>query len=377
MLLYSKTILSFTNKIKNKAHRIMKEEMGLDVRRSRFFWRGYLYPLHFVIFEDPNKLGYFNSHAYQIGLHKKLMYLAKDEVIENILRHELAHFYTFLLYGKQFNELLPHGQEFQAVCRQFLWGSEVSLAYSNLEKDNLKAAEDPDFERVTSKIKKLLALSSSDNPHEAEMATVKANQLLIEHNLKNLHLSEEALEDEEVVVLSVYEAPKSNAMMNALYDILQHFYVQPVINRNNEGVHLDVVGSKLNTSLALQVSDFIQDEFQRLWEKTRKENPRLKGLRAKNSYTLGLAKGFSSKLKASKDVMKAQAQGKELVLLEKKLLSQLQIAFPRLSRQKGSSGTYHPDALSLGQRHGKDINFKGANKSKESTNSKVLQISFS
>ena len=63
----------------------MKEEMGLDVRRSRFVWRGYLYPLNFVVFEDRQKLGYFNCDSYQIGLHKKLMYLAKDEVIENIL----------------------------------------------------------------------------------------------------------------------------------------------------------------------------------------------------------------------------------------------------------------------------------------------------
>ncbi len=353
----------------------MKEEMGLDVRRSRFVWRGYLYPLHFVVFEDPQKLGQFNASAYQIGLHKKLMYLAKDEVIENILRHELAHFYTFLLYGKQFSSLQPHGKEFQDVCKRFYWGRNVSLAYSNLEEENLNAREDQEFEKIKTKIKKLLALSSSDNPHEAEMATIKANNLLLEHNLKNLSLDIEE-ENEEVVVLSVYQSPKSNPMTNALYDILQYFYVQPVINRNNKGVHLDVVGSRLNTSLALEVSQFIQEEFLRLWLKTKSEKPHLKGLRAKNSYFLGLGKGFSAKLKENKKTIKAKVSSKELIILEKKLLSQVHMAFPRLSRQKGSSGTYHPDALSLGQRHGKEINFRTNSQSKETTISKPLELSF-
>lgn len=351
----------------------MTQEMGLEVRRTRFVWRGFLYPLHFVIFEDPKKLGYFNADSYQIGLHKKLMYLAKDEVIDNILRHELAHFYTFLLYGKQFSGLLPHGPEFKGVCRQFHWAENVSLAYSNLEEDNLKAQTDPDFERVKERIQKLLALSSSDNPHEAENATIKANKLLVEYNLKDTDLQNTESE-EEAVVMTVAQAKKLNSSLNAFYDILSRFYVQPVFNRNTSGVKLDVVGSRLNVEMAKDLCDYLEKEFEKLWQRTRRENPNLKGLRAKNSYIKGVSRGFCAKLDYEKGQMKATSAGKDLVLLEKRLIRQIDMAFPRLSRQASSSAALNQDAMTLGHNDGQNLDWKKRINSKESSKSKTLKL---
>ena len=296
MLLYSKTITSFIQKIKKMAHQIMKDEMGLTVRRSRFVWRGYLYPLHFVVFEDPKKLGYFDCTNYQIGLHKKLMFLAKDEVIKDILRHELAHFYSFLLHGDSFPQLEAHGKEYNEVCRGFRWEQNVFRAYSDLEKDNLLAPVNKDFDRLKEKIEKLMALSESDNPHEAERATLKANEYLLKYNIQNLG-SLQKEEISETVVLSVLKEKRLNASLNALYDILGYFYVQPVINRNLEGVSLDVVGSRLNVEIADYVAKFLKNEFERLWKNSQKKDPQLKGIKKKNSYIYGLARGFCTKLK--------------------------------------------------------------------------------
>ncbi len=355
MLVYSKTIQSFLVKIKAKTHFIMKNEMGLDVRKSRFVWRGFLYPLHFVVFEDPKNLGYFHSGSYQIGLHKKLMYLAKDDVIENILRHELAHFYTFLLHGERFHEQLPHGEEFKSTCKNFRWGEDVSRAYSILEEENLASPSNPEFEKIKSKIEKLMALSQSENPHEAEAATIRANSYLIKYNLKNLNCSEDELS--ETVVLSAYRAKRLNATINGLYDILQYFHVQPVLNRNREGVSIDVVGSRLNVEIADYMAKHIALEFERLWVIARKKN-QFKGLKKKNSYLLGLAQGLSEKLRLERQGLQSSPQGKDLMVLENQLKERVRLAFPRLSRQQSSSATLDQAAMAKGKNDGRNIKLR-------------------
>lgn len=339
------------------AHQIMTDEMGLSVKRSRFQWRGYLYPLHFVVFEDPKKLGYFDSSNYQIGLHKKLMYLAKDEVIKDILRHELAHFYSFLLNGDNFKNLEAHGNEFREVCRGFRWDENVYRAYSNLDQDNLKASENPDFERLKNRIHKLMALSESDNPHEAERATLKANEYLLKYNIQNLAAFDKE-EMSETVVLSVIREKRLNATLNALYDILGYFYVQPIINRNRDGVSLDVVGSRLNVEIAEYVAKFLKAEFERLWRIAKKKDQNLTGSKMKNSYLLGLSRGFCSKLKKERLEVIVPAHGNELIALEGQLTERVKLAFPRLSRQQSSQASLDLKALQKGHQDGLSLSVK-------------------
>src|SRR3954454_9262567 len=47
--------------------------------------------------------------------------------------------------------------------------------------DSMTAAREID--RIVDRVKKLLALSSSQNPHEAALAAAKAQELLFKHNL--------------------------------------------------------------------------------------------------------------------------------------------------------------------------------------------------
>ena len=337
----------------------MNEEMDLKFNKTRFLWRGYYYPLHFVLFEDPTKLGYFSSDNFQLGLHKKLMYLAHDEVLANIIRHELAHMYTTILYKKenpqQYAQMTPHGKEFHHVCESFNWGPEVYKAYSNLEWENQLYQEDTSFEKIKSKIEKLLALADSDNPHEAEMATLKANQLLLKYNLQNLEYNDEV----ETCVKLVYRTKKLNSTMNALYDILQYFYVQPVFNRSAAGVGLDVVGTRLNVEMADYITKYLAHEFEILWKKAKKDDPSLSGLKMKNNYILGVAHGFTSKLKKERSQYRDnQSSSKDLIKIQDNLVQQVAMAFPRLSKQTSSNGSFDPRARAKGQRDGSGLNIR-------------------
>jgi len=349
LLLYSATINAFTGKVKKLARIIMNEEMGMAFNKTRFLWRGYYYPLHFVLFEDPTKLGYFSPGNFQLGLHKRLMYLAHDEVLQNIIRHELAHMDCSLIYGKQANIFSPHGNEFRKICTDFGWGPEVYKAYANLKFENHLYSSDANFEKVKLKVEKLLALAASDNPHEAQAATLKANDLLLKYNLKNLEYNDEI----ETCVTMVFHAKKMNSTLNALYEILQYFYVQPVFNRNREGVSLDVVGTRLNVEMADYIAKYLASQFGLLWDKIKKDDPSMKGLKKKNNYILGIAAGFTQKLKNERNLIKkGDYSARDLMVMEQNLVQQVKLAFPRLSRQSGSAGSFDHNARTKGQQAG-------------------------
>ena len=125
MRVYSSTLNAFTHKLKAETKQILANEMGFSVKRSRFLFKGYLYPFSLVAFESPDKLGYFNTDNFQIGINKNLVYLAKPEVLKNILRHELAHMHVCLHKGP---DTQAHGVEFRETCKVFGWGEEVFKA---------------------------------------------------------------------------------------------------------------------------------------------------------------------------------------------------------------------------------------------------------
>lgn len=290
MEVFGPTIEIFLRRVRIMAREILTHEVGLKLHRSRFEWNQKLYPLHLVIFDHPTKLGEYDPSQWRLGLSSRLMHEAKDAVIRDVLRHEIAHMMTHLLYG---NNIDAHGSEFKNVCARFGWNTHISKASLDLSNANESYQGDLKTEKLLSRIKKLMALSESSNTHEAELATTKANELLIKHNLDRLILNQD---DQLVYVLPVMYAAKANAKMHAVYEILKVFYVAPVFTKRQGQVALDVVGDHASVKIAEYVSGFLQLELDRLWLEA-KDKKTLKGLRAKNSFLNGVAKGYVTKIK--------------------------------------------------------------------------------
>lgn len=349
MLIYSRTTLSFIKKIKARSRVIMAQEMGLIFKTSRFIWRNYHYPLHFVVFDDDKTLGYFDSSCYQIGLNKRLMLEADDQFIDDILRHELAHLYTYLLHQDHYTDLKPHGAEFREVCRQMAWGENIYQAKVNLE---LSASSlNDESEKHLTKIKKLLSLAQSSNVHEAQAATLKANELLLKHNLQNIrHVDQD---DEVSCVKTVLSGKKSDAKMTALYDVLQYFYVRPVLSRKKNKTSLEVVGTRHNVELADYIAKFLHQEFEHYWLQAKADDVNLKGLSKKNSYIAGLAQGFISKLERDK-----QSSDNNYALVHQQLDRLTHMAFPHLRRVPVSENKQCSQAKSLGHEHGMSLSIR-------------------
>jgi hypothetical protein len=363
MLLYSETISTFITRIKKMARQILIEEMQLNIRRSRIEFNGMLYPLNFVVFEDNQKLGYFDSQFYQVGLNKKLMYSAKNPVLKNILRHELAHFATHLKYGQEHK---AHGNEFRDICRLYGWDKTVWNAYSDINLENEKVEGDLASEKIISKIKKLLALASSSNSHESELATLKANSLLLEHNL-SMSQSQKDLDQQEIFVLRVLSGKRNSAKFKAIYEILQTFFVQPVFNHGQNIFYLEVLGERINVEMADYVANFLDLELDNLWNEIRKENPNLKGSAKKNSFMRGIAHGYVEKIRS---IQRENIKAKSLVRLEKDLQTKIRQVYNRCGHSSSSSSKNCEQSASLGRDIGKNLNIRPGLKSQ--SNSKKL-----
>jgi predicted metal-dependent hydrolase len=345
MLVYDSLSVAFSQ----KAEKFLKEiltDIGIQVRRSRFVWKNYTYPIHVVIFEGP-ELGHFNAPYLQIGLSRQLIYSAKDSVLRDILKHELAHYLTYIRYG----DVPAHGPEFRSVCLEYGFPQEVANATMNLAASNESKMGDINSERILEKVKKLLKLAQSSNVHEAELATVKANQILLRYNLDQLDAT-----DAPILYLDrLLPQKRKDSKLTAIYDILRHFVVRTVISQGKDTCCLEVSGNLTNVKLARYVAEFLDRELEHLWSVAKKEHT-LKGLRSKNSFFLGVAKGFDQKMQSAKAGLNLKDQ-KALVLVEQRLIEGTDQIYRHLS--KASSGqVLDRGAQDIGIQSGKSLSIR-------------------
>jgi len=343
VFIYDETTLAFNARAEN----ILKEILiscGFEVYRTRFLHHHRFYPISVVTFEGY-ELGHFNAPYFQIGLNKKLIYLAKDSVLRDILKHELAHYLTYLFYGEV---RFSHGEEFKKVCGQFNFPDEVSRATMDLDLANENKEGDLESEKIIEKVKKLLSLAQSSNMHEAELATLKANELLLRHNLKSLPEKKISLYLERLMI-----QPRRDAKMEAIVEIIRHFIVRPVISYGQNTCCIEVSGTLTNVKLASYVIHFLIRELDRLWLETKKTSG-LQGVRSKNSFFRGVARGFDLKMKEAKNSYSPEDQ-MALVLVEKNLIEETNMIYKNLSTSS-SHGQHDPKASALGIERGKKLN---------------------
>lgn len=343
MIVYDTTTLAFIQKAEQMFREVLKD-CGLTVRRSRFLWKNYLYPIHVVVFEG-NEWGHFNPSYFQIALNRRLIWSAKDSVVRDILRHELAHYLTLLKYGS----VPSHGKEFHEICSRFGFPESVAAATMNLERENISHEGDLRSERILEKVKKLLSLAQSSNTHEAELATLKANELLLRHNL-------EYVDQEETLFLDrLLVRKRKDDKLTAIYEILRHFIVRPVISIGRGTVCLEVTGTKTNVTLARYVAEFLDRELDHQWDLARKEYG-LSGLRAKNSFYLGMARGFDDKMKGVK-LEFSEADRTALVTVEKNLDEKVRSIYRRLGTVSSGRQT-DEEAQAVGKEKGRNLTIR-------------------
>lgn len=358
MIVYSKKIALFIQEIKSAVKGILSKEINVEVSHDRFSdrYRRATYPIKIVVYNTKSMLGYFDPHFYELGFHECLMHAPKEQLY-NIIRHELAHFINFIEYGVTINS---HGPEFRLFCQQMKWSEEVYKATICLENiENVPGIEESS---VLRKIQKLMALASSSNHHEAELAMIKSQQLLLKHNIESKYIGSD--DDEKVFLKRIMKQRKENAKMRAIAIILQTFFVTTVYSRAGEFTYLEIMGNSVNIEIAEYVAAVLQSELDNLWDQAQ-QHTHLKGLVAKNSFFLGLAKGYCNKINALKRDYNGEV-AHALMVIEKKLADAKSMAYPRLSSSK-RGGNHCSASSALGELMGRQLNINPAlNKSSPS-----------
>src|SRR5690606_1431270 len=148
-------------------------------------------------------------------------------------------------------EGLNHGHLFRATCEKYGWGLEVSNASLDPINAYQKLEGDLEAERIYQKVKNLLKLAGSSNPHEAELATIQANELLLKYNLEK---SDHFEKDETLFYIHrILGQKRKSARLSAIYDIIKHFMVRPVLRYTKDEVCLEITGTKTN----IELSDYV------------------------------------------------------------------------------------------------------------------------
>ena len=328
-IIFSKAIIRFKDKLRNFSRGILENEMKMKTTSSRFYLENHTYPLLFAIFEHPSKLGYFDSALYEIGVNKYFI-TEKDEEVQNLLRHELAHYITFIKHGQN---VASHGKEFQAVCKEYSFPSLISKAKINI-KQALKN------KHIYEKVRKLLSLSLSSNDNESLAAANKAKELLLKYNLKTSDY------EEQTIIVRILKKQRGGKKLQAIADILRTLYVYPVLNYGLGCVYLEIMGDKVNVKIADYVAHYLDKHFEKLWKEQQHHHHNLKGLGAKNAFFAGISKGFTNRL--------YQKKSSALVKVESQLIEKVALHYPHLKKSLPLSKEF-PDAHKVGKIIGKQL----------------------
>ncbi len=349
MHIYSKKLVQFIGILKKHVKEIISKEVGLRVFGDRFYDKRQRvsYPIKIVIYNNKSMLGYFAADFYELGFHEKLMHIAKEELLD-IIRHEIAHYLTFIEHP----EALAHGVEFRDTCRRYGWNEAVMRATTCLDVDE-EVANDVE-NSILRKVQKLMALSSSQNQHEAELAMIKSQELLLKHNIESFSCESD---EDRVFLIRILKQKKESAKMRAISQILATFFVSCVFSRCSGFVYLELVGTKTNLEIAQYVADFLNKELERLWVESKAQGM-LQGTIAKNSFFLGIAKGYCNKISALKRSYEATIT-QALITLENKLIEVQKMCYPRLRYTKSSASICKKSSL-LGESVGNKLTIKPA-----------------
>lgn len=322
---------------------------------NRKLFGGLLTPPGFELSEQRRELGTWDPTRRVISIQLDLIKSASWFEVVEVLRHEMAH--QFVTEHLKVHDEPPHGPSFRETCRA-----------RGIDPRASGVAISEEGERLLARVKKLLALAESDNIHEAELAATQAQAIMHRHHLKLqevLSLDPEQLSFERGMGARPLGLPKKRhyryeyAITNLL---CEHFFVDVIwvdsydIVTLKEGQIAEVCGRLEDLEIAEYVYHFLHNHLDLAWRR-HKAKHKLKGVKERLSYSLGLVQGFESKLS-----QQAQARTEErgLTLVSPEAAARfLRLRHPRVRSisggawmPTGSYGAGFKAGQSLTLRHG-------------------------
>ncbi len=347
-------------------HRLWCRQLQLEFDTICFHYGLDLRPPLFEISGSRRQLGCWLPEQGCLRLSEHLILSHPWHVTLEVLRHEMAHQVCSELFS---SPDAGHGPDFQRACDLLGVSAPFRRAGGDLAGEIRTGEEAPaataSGRRMLERVRKLLALAGSDNEHEAALAMQRAGELMARHNL-DLARADEAAGYRHLVIDTRQKIMPS--YRRAIGSILRDFfYVQvvcgslydPLADQSHRTIEL--LGRIENVPVAEHCYRFLEERLLALWQENR-HRYRGNARTARNSYFLGLLRGFSERL-AAMQVSRSPAAAGTFQATTSQVVPAMEVdpglqrfvhqRFPRLSRRSGRrvriNGDAYGDAVATGR----------------------------
>lgn len=324
------------------------------------------------IFEGASKWGSWDADNRRLGLSERLVMDHPWNVVLGILGHETAHQMVTDLWPFSANNEPPHGNYFQMACRMLDLHETYRRAAIDLAESgpppSIFNRMDPDVPShpVLEKVRKLLALSNSPEPHEAAQALAMASRLMARHNIdaKEIEGSEDSPFERWRIPLGSQRLASWDTRIGAI--LQDHFFVKIVYTWEydqktfNHLREIELLGRPVNLHMARHVFYFLKERVEALWQANKNRLAQMgeKGMGAKNTFITQMLKTFHIKLQASEQVAfqgRAMPSNQLILAQDHKLQDFISKAYPRLSSMRTNSEAFAPYSALAGQKAGSEL----------------------
>ena len=297
------------------------------------------------------------GNLHLIKLEKDLVVNHPWYVVEDVLRHELAHYLKQWFYP--YVEESSHGRMFRKMCEMLGANPHASENYPLLDEVlQQDGTEEGDASPIALKIRKLLALSESPNEHEAHLALMKARELMGKYSVTEVSASED--DKDPYVCVNKDLGDKVGQQEYGLASILVDFYdVRCIFCKSwnlpgsvacpNDSF-VSICGRLSKVRVALYVWDYIWGFMENAWQADSRWAKKRSTKRVKRDFQVGCLDGI-------REVLTRQNKGETvaaLVRMDADLDKYYHSRYPQITHTR-SSYRYNPEAEESGREMGRTL----------------------
>jgi predicted SprT family Zn-dependent metalloprotease len=323
----------------------------------------------------PDKWGLFSPQRKMIILNEDLYFKGSWQVVTGVLTHEIAHQLHYQLYPYSYQKEGPHGKTFKKITKSLHLCNFYSNASLDISKEGelppnpiSKNIEENNEHPILVKVKKLLALSTSDEAHEAAAALAAAERLLLRYNLEMPDGNElgNLGNTQGFMRWRLHVGKRFENKHSIISSILKEaFFVETVIcsefNPLTQSYEkcLEILGKSVNLSMAEHVFYFLLERCETLWQAFRPKAYAMgeKGISAKQSFIINMLTSFREKLEKERNTISQdqdfEKKRSELILSSVDALQAfLKESYPHLRQVSHSHRAFSPNSAMAGRQEG-------------------------
>lgn len=314
----------------------------------------------FRLSSAQRRLGSWHPDRREISISRAFVLLHSWGAVREVLHHEMAHQIADEIFGAKWET--AHGPAFHRACELLKANPKASGNYPAIDSDS-RLEPDSRHNRLLRKVKKLMALSKSENTHEAAAAMSKAHDLILKFNLPLLKDNRPA---SYITVFLGEPALRHYREDYHLAHLLQEFYfveglwvTSYVLAKEKMGRVLEISGTSTNVKIAAYVYDCVHHFIERQW-KTFSSGQRL-GRYRKSDFATGIITGFHQRLETERYRRPLEPSESALVLKgDPHLKIYMSNRYPHTRSIRSSNASMHLGVYNQGVAKGKRLSlFRG------------------